>query len=900
MSIFVNDQRAHPSALKAFFDQLRAQERTDPTTRDLTRLYATSIIAYRASRKRADAVSSVRMKVVDSAGEAIDNPALLRPFTAGYKDMIRNSEITMGFFGHNLLYKRRSYNGGVYVLRWVNPAQYMLDDRLSGLKGFHITRYRNQERMPVHYIDRRDAVYMHELDFDSDYDGVAPIEVAFRHAELGVEMAETQVAFMRNRAIPAALVQPKAHANMVSERPDSEDVNRLRDMLKRLYQGAVNSGRTLVQRFQWEWIQLQMDFDKIAFTPQFDQSVEAVAMAFDIPVVILREAANYAQTREIRLDWAQNWLVPRVDWYAEQFTEQLLQDARMVSLYGPGLRCIPDLTDVPLLKEDEQATIEKTNAKLQAGYIDLYTAALRTGEKQPDDRLKGMYIWNGTPAPISELGNLWKYSQLVAPSVYNSELITDNGAQPVANPLTPPPMQAASTKSACVMLDLGGNPDLIGLQNMTRQYVGTTPVEWNAPDDFHVTLLYMPTITDEQAAALTAALEGMEIPQMNLRVGSLNTFDNLDSHAIHFRIKRNADLLDLQESLFDIATGLGIAVSAYSSPMQYKPHITMGYASTKPPARTFDSKLTVTPLALEFALEDTTLLRIDSAGAPPPPPDDPPPARTWIADDVFAEIKVAARKGASFVPDKLNTHTAAYIASLCALGIEQTVIVESAKRHHIRLTAAKAIQATRLDFEMAFEDLLARARNDEATRQQFRAKLASLLNTYGRMAYMDGFRDGGLADDEALLDDDDNETIARLLAEQSAYVSGLTDTLFKGDGVSDDLAALKPAQWFNKSIMPFYQAALASAAANSLFEWLRGNTSDSCTDCIVLEGQRRRLKVWSAKGLMPPCDKTECGGFNCDCKLVPAEGKASAGSFPILVGRKSTGDHIHEHEHAVA
>ena len=187
----------------------------------------------------------------------------------------------------------------------------------------------------------------------------------------------------------------------------------------------------------------------------------------------------------------------------------------------------------------------------------------------------------------------------------------------------------------------------------------------------------------------------------------------------------------------------------------------------------------------------------------------------------------------------------------------------------------KAIQATRLDFEMDFEDLLAAARNGDVNRRTWAFRMRTLLRKYGTRAYRDGLADGGvLLDDSEPLDDDDTATVNAMLAEQSKYVTELGKVLFKEGGVTDGQANQKPAMWFNKSIMPFYQRGRGSADRNGLYEWVLGLTEEHCGDCSKLSGQRHRMRHWAKKGLLPQSDRLECGGFNCDCKLVRVQGKA--------------------------
>lgn len=186
-------------------------------------------------------------------------------------------------------------------------------------------------------------------------------------------------------------------------------------------------------------------------------------------------------------------------------------------------------------------------------------------------------------------------------------------------------------------------------------------------------------------------------------------------------------------------------------------------------------------------------------------------------------------------------------------------------------TSQKDIQSTRLDFEGDFDALVESARGDDVSRRRFGTIARDLLRKYGDLAYRDGMKAGGVETD---LDETDKLQYATLLAQQSVYVTNLGDALFKGSGISNAQAANKSELWFNKSIQPFYQAGLASADNNGLYEWLLGRTEKHCTTCLKMNGQKHRLKAYVSKGILPQSDALDCGGWNCDCKLKKTNGYA--------------------------
>lgn len=263
-----------------------------------------------------------------------------------------------------------------------------------------------------------------------------------------------------------------------------------------------------------------------------------------------------------------------------------------------------------------------------------------------------------------------------------------------------------------------------------------------------------------------------------------------------------------------------------------------------------------------------------------------PAMSSHIPDPIYNEIMIAARKGADFIAVELPAHTEAYIKALYAVGIEKQDIIKAAKTFYLSVTAAKAIQATRLDFEGDFEDLLASARGDEIRRKNFGRELMGLIEKYTERAYRDGLVDGGVGD--AALDDEDMDALNAVILDQRSYVRGFTDKLYGGEGVSDELASQKPAMWWNKSVYPSYLKGLQSAAKNAYFEWVYGDT-EHCKTCQALNGQVHRMRDYTKSGWLPKAEKLACGGFQCACSLIPRMNAKASGTFP-----SATKAHDHE------
>ena len=399
------DRTGH--AFKAQLEDLLALERSDATPAELARVYAVCVTAYRAANLRAMVVAQVPFRVVDAKGEPLDDHPLNALFrdNLGIAEALERSELTLCFWGHTLLYKRRlARQPGVADLQWLNPQLYRphFDTRAQAvLSGFDLLVRRSDldpADAPEGFIRRADAVFMHGVDFDNDFGGIAPAEVAFDQAGVETEAAQTAVWFLRNRAIPAALLQPKDSGPDVAA-PSEADRSAMKRLIYRVLQGARNAGRTVVSSGRWEWVQLQERFDEIGMETLTQTARESIAMAFDVPLdLLLPTSSTFAELYQTNKSWVEYFAKNRCRWYARQFNQQLVPE------YGAGVRLEPDFADV--FRSDAREQTEVTNDQVTGGYLTLYEAQVRTGRDEPDARLKDIYVIGGEPVHVERLVQL--------------------------------------------------------------------------------------------------------------------------------------------------------------------------------------------------------------------------------------------------------------------------------------------------------------------------------------------------------------------------------------------------------------------------------------------------------------------------------------------------------------
>ena len=387
------------------FNEMSGMYRPTPTNVEIDRLYATSPAVKTAVDLRAENLAAVNWELVDAAGEPVRHPLAKLLGGSTMASTIRQCEVSMCLRGHALIVKQYALlTGELSRLRPLNFNLYSLDkDSEYGLKGFNIVNRSNAAKpINVDYVDINDAIYFHAIDPSDDFDGVSGAEVAFMYGAMNLETATTATAFFQNMAIPALLFQPAADSNMA---PTPTEIDSFGAMLRRVAKGVVNAGRTIVQPHRWDVKELQQRFGDLAMSELNDQALQGVFMAFRVPMeMLVPSASGYAQAYEARRSWIQTWLTPTAQWYADEMTEQLLRP------FTDEWSIRPNFDKVPGQKEDLAKRVEIINAKVQGGYMDLYTAQKET-DITPDDNLKGLYLIGGQVVPSTKVPQMYSDSQ---------------------------------------------------------------------------------------------------------------------------------------------------------------------------------------------------------------------------------------------------------------------------------------------------------------------------------------------------------------------------------------------------------------------------------------------------------------------------------------------------------
>lgn len=604
---------------------------------DLADAFSISVTAYACTEYCAQTLASIPVKVTDPDGDDVDwHP--FDSFLSYIPTILWYVEASRKIWGKAYLRKIRNSFGYPSAVQWLNPlnVQPQINHITDQVESYWLypdnTPLRPDEIIPILKFDPNDP-----------NGGISPYELVMSRIHTERSMQTFAAEFFFNRARPDGILTSKAGDY------DDEQLEKKKNEWKQ-FRGAGNGFKTFVSDGDWTW-------QPVTFAPvdltmgdlTKNMRIDTCIAFRTNPVLIgAGDAADALSAQStfdgIRRDHLDSNTVPNLNiilsalttrWAYTDFDEQ------------DYYTFAPDTSGVSLLS---QATEERARTvqilTTQTPALTYNEGRKLVGYSEEEDFLKrdptqviaawnnGALTWNKYRAMLGEaalpiIGEVVKIGENLLPVGRLLEIAAANAERLIAMPAVPGPLfgnfgisqpelpkpafpalpantppaadadqPRATGQELCIMLDLSNHPDLLALQTRLKEVYSDQEVRWNDPGEFHVTLLYMPNAEPVQQSQLLNALEEIPLPELALKVGGLRGFDAVGEYALHFRLRRNADLLAFQQQVYDLARGFNIPMSAYSDPAAYTPHITMGYAKSKVKAMTFEGKITVQPQAL--------------------------------------------------------------------------------------------------------------------------------------------------------------------------------------------------------------------------------------------------------------------------------------------------------------
>lgn len=177
------------------------------------------------------------------------------------------------------------------------------------------------------------------------------------------------------------------------------------------------------------------------------------------------------------------------------------------------------------------------------------------------------------------------YQQLTG--TYPKNDIMQGDALPKANPLY-------------ASLNLSGNADVTKIQDGMKVAFEGQPIDYVDPSLFHITLAYAYDVNDADVNNIIALIPKL-LSAITLKVGPITTLENDEGKAIVVEVEDSTELSRLQQGIIAAFNAKGVAISKHTNLDNYRPHITLAYASSDFQFEGMDVHTVVRPTSIYFS-----------------------------------------------------------------------------------------------------------------------------------------------------------------------------------------------------------------------------------------------------------------------------------------------------------
>lgn len=338
-------------------------------------------------------------------------------------DMTFIDVITTDYLLYGEVYIERVQNifGSNKSLEWLNPLGVQVDYHTGKIDQFRYGWNLDYVQIPP---DR--VAYLHNRNPTIDFTGWPTALRIMDEINIARNLDRFLRDYFRNNARPGMVITPMSEESTFSEQDYKNMLNIIREQLK----GVGNQYSTLAIRFPVN--ATTFDQPDLAKNVTLDDSmVVKLYEAYGVPQAMRgnTKVSPYKSGDEVVHRFYMDAVIPLAR------TLQLYINVKIMPFFdNSGLRVFEfDTSPFDTVTEADRLEAEVLSIQISDTLIDLYTAA-ETQEIEADTRLKGLYMVQGIPVPIEQLGTYWEKQLLVAPSVFNAPEIT---GQPLPEPTDP-------------------------------------------------------------------------------------------------------------------------------------------------------------------------------------------------------------------------------------------------------------------------------------------------------------------------------------------------------------------------------------------------------------------------------------------------------------------------------
>jgi len=167
---------------------------------------------------------------------------------------------------------------------------------------------------------------------------------------------------------------------------------------------------------------------------------------------------------------------------------------------------------------------------------------------------------------------------------------------------------------------------------------------------------------------------------------------------------------------------------------------------------------------------------------------------------------------------------------------------------------------------------------------EFIGRMVDLIEVQYRKAWYEGMRAVG-ADPKSDMTDEFEAVLRGEIGNMDGYIIALAEDIDKARGLEGaDIQKfyVRVDLWTNR-YNEIVNLAKMTVGGKERLVWRLGRTEQHCGTCLTLHGVVAYADEWRASGYKPqsaPNPLLECGGWRCDCSLVPTKKYRTRGGIP--------------------
>jgi len=217
------------------------------------------------------------------------------------------------------------------------------------------------------------------------------------------------------------------------------------------------------------------------------------------------------------------------------------------------------------------------------------------------------------------------------------------------------------------------------------------------------------------------------------------------------------------------------------------------------------------------------------------------------------------------------------------------VLADEAAKRAIYAPSDAALTALLKTVDFYFRTMWAATRelyNGEIGAFEFESVMIDLIQNQLRRAWNEGLRSLGL-DPATDMTMQMEFALQDIMLNELDHVGPFAQDVLAAKAAGKDLEPFRARvqMWTNRYNDVVNQAAQFAAEAGQKMMWVYGDT-DHCDTCLRLNGIVAFESEWETAGLYPqrpPNARLECGGWKCQCSMVPTDQRRSPDALTTLL-----------------